>query len=190
MKTSQRHRSHLSSLLLGSSFLLFAYLAAASLTWDANTGTTGAQDGSGNWAGNNWWNGSANVTWTAANDAVFGAGTDGTYFLDIAGLPNPAVQTIRFINSGYTLTNDVSQSVALSAASGATIPQIRLDSGKTATVGTNVILEPSTAVILYVGATTPAAGGTLNIENGGIVRSAQQSLIIDGGWTSVSPSPY
>lgn len=186
MKTSQRHRSHLSSLLLGSSFLLFAYLAAASLTWDANTGTTGAQDGSGNWAGNNWWNGSANVTWTAANDAVFGAGTDGTYFLDIAGLPNPAVQTIRFINSGYTLTNDVSQSVALSAASGATIPQIRLDSGKTATVGTNVILEPSAAVILYVGATTPAAGGTLNIENGGIVRSAQQSLIIDGVGTVVN----
>ena len=35
----------------------------ASLTWDADTGTTGAQDGSGTWTtgGGGWWNGSDNV---------------------------------------------------------------------------------------------------------------------------------
>jgi autotransporter-associated beta strand protein len=129
---------------------------------------------------NSWWNGAANVSWAAANDAVFGAGADGTYDVSVAGLPSPAAQTIRFSNSGYTLTNDTSQSVSLSAASGATIPQLRIDSGKSATVGTNVILEPSTAVILYVGATSPASGGTLNIENGGTVRNTLQSIIIDG----------
>src|SRR6188768_2885376 len=50
---------------------------AADLTWDADTGTTGAQDGVGNWntVANNWWDGGANVTWNNAtpDSAIFGA---------------------------------------------------------------------------------------------------------------------
>ena len=40
----------------------------APITWDANTGVTGAQDGGGVWdlATPNWWNGTANVTWNSA----------------------------------------------------------------------------------------------------------------------------
>jgi len=56
-----------------------ASVVAATVTWDANTSTTGAQDGGGTWdtSGNNWWNGSANVPWpnTTADEAVFGAGS-------------------------------------------------------------------------------------------------------------------
>ena len=48
---------------------------AASLIWDADAGTTGAQDGGGAWLGTGqWWDGGANVTWTSGDDAVFGSG--------------------------------------------------------------------------------------------------------------------
>ncbi len=53
---------------------------AATLTWDTDPGTPGAQDGSGIWnhSANNWWTGTANTTWTSTGVpdwAVFGAGT-------------------------------------------------------------------------------------------------------------------
>jgi autotransporter-associated beta strand protein len=60
---------------------------AATLTWDANTATAGAQDGSGTWdaTANNWWTGSANTTWNSAapDAAIFGAngGVAGTVTL-------------------------------------------------------------------------------------------------------------
>lgn len=49
--------------------------SAANVTWDANTGTTGSQDGAGNWntANTNWWNGSANVSFAAADNVTFGS---------------------------------------------------------------------------------------------------------------------
>jgi autotransporter-associated beta strand protein len=183
MKINHSSRSPRVALVLGLfALLLLSSASAATLTWDANAGSIpNPSDGSGSWtSASSWWNGAAHVTWTAANDAVFGAGADGVYSINVTGLPVSAAQTIRFSNSGYTLTNGTIQSLQLSAASGATIPQLRIDSGKSATIGTNVTLEPNTAVILYVGATSPAAGGTLNIDNGGTVRNPLQSIIIDG----------
>lgn len=45
----------------------------ATLTWDANGATAGQTDGAGVWLGaNQWWDGSANATWSSGNDAVFG----------------------------------------------------------------------------------------------------------------------
>jgi hypothetical protein len=200
MKTSQRRRLHLPSLLLGWSFLLFAYLAsAASLTWDANTGTTGAQDGSGTWVGNNWWNGTANVTWSAANNAVFGAGDDAANkSISLAGLPYPAVSNIWFKNSGYILTNDTPLLVAFSSAAGTTTNlHLRIDSGKTATIGTNVTMQyvPIAGNGIYIGAYSLAAapnnaGGTLNIVNGGMVRNTNTTthgnIFVDGVGTVVN----
>ena len=62
------------------------------LTWDASTGTSGAQDGGGTWAnvGGNWRNESAgtnNQKWgnTNLDSAIFGAGTDGTYAVTLSG---------------------------------------------------------------------------------------------------------
>lgn len=58
-------------------FLLFATSTtyAASLTWDADTVTTGAQDGTGAWspAGTNWWNGTANQAFATGDNITFGA---------------------------------------------------------------------------------------------------------------------
>ena len=50
---------------------------ATSLTWDANTGVGGAQNGAGTWktSNNNWWDGAANVSWNNAtpDQATFGS---------------------------------------------------------------------------------------------------------------------
>ena len=58
---------------------------AASLTWDANTGTTGAQDGNGTWdtTNTNWWNGAANTNWnnTTPDSAIIGLGAANTISL-------------------------------------------------------------------------------------------------------------
>ena len=54
---------------------------AATNTWDADTGSLGAQDGSGIWiedaANTNWWDGAANVSWsgTAQDSAIIGSGS-------------------------------------------------------------------------------------------------------------------
>lgn len=52
----------------------------AQVTWDANTGTSGPQDGSGTWstADANWWDGSTNIVWpnlTTSSAFIGAAGT-------------------------------------------------------------------------------------------------------------------
>ena len=84
-------RENKSAFLHFSVFVLtcaFAHSAfAAALTWDADLGTAGAQDGSGVWTtGSAGWTGtSGNVNWTAGDTATFGAGTNGTYAITIGG---------------------------------------------------------------------------------------------------------
>ncbi|WP_193212083.1 beta strand repeat-containing protein [Luteolibacter marinus] len=52
-------------------------LTPATLTWDANTGAAGPQDGAGTWdtTATNWWDGSGNVAFSSSDIAVFGAGS-------------------------------------------------------------------------------------------------------------------
>ncbi len=82
---------------------------AAVLTWDADSVTPGAQDGSGNWEDANlWWDGGGNVSWTDANDAVFGIGSGamGNYTVtNNIALRQPV--SVTFTNPGtYTITTD------------------------------------------------------------------------------------
>ena len=48
--------------------------AQANLTWDANTGTSAAQDGAGTWdtSNSNWWTGAANQSFVANDNVTFG----------------------------------------------------------------------------------------------------------------------
>ena len=52
----------------------------AIVTWDADTGTTGAQDGDGTWDATtaNWWDGAADIVVKTLNYATFGAGGTGS----------------------------------------------------------------------------------------------------------------
>lgn len=78
-------------------------LPAASLTWDPDSETTGAQGGAGTWTdgGSEWWNGTANVAWNNAtpDNATFGGTAGGTITL---GSPITA-GSIGFDTAGYTL---------------------------------------------------------------------------------------
>ena len=56
---------------------------AASLTWDADTVTAGAQDGNGTWdqTNTNYWDGAANDTYDTFDNITFGSGGTGTVTL-------------------------------------------------------------------------------------------------------------
>ena len=49
---------------------------AETVTWDADAGTAGAQDGSGSWSASDttWWNGAETRAWTDGQEAVLGSG--------------------------------------------------------------------------------------------------------------------
>ncbi len=81
----------------------------ADLTWDATTGSAGAQDGAGSWdtGANNWWTGSANALWNNAtpDTAYIGAGNAAGATLTIAAGMSAAALNLRAPGSGsYTLT--------------------------------------------------------------------------------------
>ena len=105
---ARRHTSKLFTLVVLALLVQLAsapLVSAANLTWDADTGTSGAQDGAGTWSTNNanWWNGSTDIAWTNANgdSAIFGVGgTPGTVVLG----GSVTVSNITFNNS-YTLTS-------------------------------------------------------------------------------------
>ncbi len=84
--------------------------AGANVTWDADTLTTGSQDGGGSWntTNTNWWSGSANVSFIAGDNVTFGSGTGagaaGSIAVDAGGV---SVGTLTFNapgSSSYTFT--------------------------------------------------------------------------------------
>lgn len=85
-------------------------LWAAVLTWDADTATTGAQDGTGTWdtTNPNWWDGSQNVAWnnTTPDSATFGAGSGAAGTVTVSGTMNVAGITFSAPGSvNYTLSS-------------------------------------------------------------------------------------
>jgi autotransporter-associated beta strand protein len=87
---------------------------SATLTWDADTLTAGAQDGSGNWDNGitaNWWNGSADVAWGNLDSAVFGSGGTGTYAVTVTN--NVTVNNLTFNSGNYTIAGSSGQTVTL-----------------------------------------------------------------------------
>ncbi len=78
---------------------------AATLTWDADTGTGGPQNGAGTWQtgiGALWWDGAANTTFTDGDTAIFGTNTTGTSAYTITVVNT--VRTPLLIFSNYTTT--------------------------------------------------------------------------------------
>ncbi len=107
--TSRSVSSSLLALVLPVSLAGAAH--AASLTYDADTATSGAQDGSGaGWdttvTNTGFWNGSANVAWpnTTADDITFGAGSGAAGAVTV-GTVNTNKITFGAAGSGnYSLT--------------------------------------------------------------------------------------
>src|SRR5678815_4453809 len=77
-----------------------AALHAQSLSWDTDPAVPGAQGGTGNWVGPNFWlNGASNQTWPNLSQATFG-GTAGTVTVNVP----VAVAGMTFNVEGYGIT--------------------------------------------------------------------------------------
>jgi autotransporter-associated beta strand protein len=157
------------------------------LVWDSGNTTNGPliDAASGTWdlvpANTVWNNSGVNVAYANGNNAIF-AGADGAYAIKVGGAVSPPVVT--FVNSGYTLANDAPQTVALSTASTAT-PKLVVSGGKTVTIGSNVTVNLSSTS--FVGNSGDTAGGTISVENGGVLQELTgNSFVLDGAGALLS----
>lgn len=143
-----------------------ARLQSAIVTWDAVTGTTGAQDGSGTWntVTANWWNGSTDVLWpNSTNDtAVVGAASGSAGTINISGTITLSNLTFNAAGSGnYTLAGGTL------SFSGPAQPTIIVNTDATISssiLGTN--LNKSGAGDLTLNGNNAALAGNLIVSSG------------------------
>ena len=132
---------------------------AGSLLWDADSGTAGAQDGSGTWDAATtarWYNGSTNQVWgnstSPASVARFGAGgTSGT--VTLSGTLNAG--GLYFTQGGYTLSGGT-----LNLIAGSGTPFVYSTSGGTSVVNSTITSAGGTLI-------TKTGVGTLSLGTGG-----------------------
>ena len=167
------------------------------ITWDADLGTSGAQDGSGAWvtAGINWQSAGNNVAWTDGNAAVFGVDTTTNCTVTLGNNVAPAGITFNAAGGGnYTIagTNSImlTNSVVIAAGGSPAISALINGSGTLVASG-----APGGALTLstpngYTGGTvvnggrlistvscwyTPRAigSGLLTVSNGAVAQFTQ-----------------
>jgi fibronectin-binding autotransporter adhesin len=157
------------------------------LVWDSGNTNNGSviDAASGTWdltAGNTVWNNAgANVAYANGNNALF-SGADGAYGIKVASAISAPI--VQFLSGGYTLTNDTPQTITLGGTS-TTVPKLVVAAGKTNTIGTNITV--STSSTSYLGNVGNTPGGTLIIDNGGlVVLTTANTFGLDGAGTVVS----
>lgn len=154
---------------------------AVTLTYDANTSTSGAQDGAGtgwNTSATNFWNGSSNVAWpntnvdeaifgafsgvagtvttgsVTANKVTFNAATSGSYTLTGGGIALSGTSPAITTNADATIASPITGSTGLIKAGSGTL--ILTSTGNTYTGGTNVL----TGMLQIGNGTTNGAPGS------------------------------
>jgi autotransporter-associated beta strand protein len=176
------------NLFLGSLLLVAAAIGlhttahAAVLTWDADTGTTGAQDGGGTWTagGAGWWDGATNANWTNGDVATFGSGSGsaGSYAITLGGdvsvsTPSTGAGTVlTFASPGnYTISAASAQTISFPVIVATTANQVTnivVTKNVTATIGDNVKLS-RTAASASRGQISVYGGATASTTDGGIL---------------------
>jgi len=174
--------------------LAFAWLGlccatvTAQVTWDANTTTSGPQDGSGTWStsDSNWWNGSADVVWPnlTTSGAVIGANNGAAGTITVSG--SLAINSLTFNAPGsgsYTLTGGTlgfggtTPTITVNTSAG-TISSVLAGSAGLTKSGTGTLIL--TGVNTFTGTTT-VSGGTLQIGNGGALATIASTPIVNNG---------
>lgn len=150
------------------------HLHATELTWDANTTTTGAQDGANVWntITNTWWNGSANVIWNSAtpDSAIFGANNAAGATVTVPASTTNTVGNISFsppASGNYII-----------AAGSTTTSKLNLSGNPTITVSNG--LNSAINVVLSGTTFTKAGGGTLT-NNPGAPNLTSGTTYVTGG---------
>jgi len=177
---------------LGKTYQASFLYSPVTLTWDADTTTTGAQDGSGDWdnPGTNWWDSAADISWndSIASIAAFGAGgAAGTVTLTNShtayGLAFNAVGSGAYTLTGTGLLT-VTNGISVNASATVGLP-LNLPTSQSWVVASNQILNvtgsvtmPETASLLYAG------GGTLTLSgqntNNGVATINAGTLLVNG----------
>ena len=167
---------------------------AALLTWDANSGTPGAQDGSGNWGdANMWWTGSANQTWTDGNTAWFGsgAGTAGAYFVTNASALVSAASVIFGAPGNYTLATDGVNAGQITVTAAAGAPGFMAINGAAGAINvpwgrstTSAIIATNGGVLTFGMGTSSTAGGMVLAGNNGTINFTNGTVNLSSGVSS------
>jgi len=162
--------AHRFGLLVAVSCLLLVGRAqAASLTWDATTATTGADDGAGTWlTANRWWDGLGNVSWNSVtpDDAIIGnGGTGGTI---TTGTLTAGTLTINAFSGSYTISNTVASTFTLNGG-------LTMNSG-----AGNVTLGNGSLAVAIGGAQTWTNNSSSLFTEGGALSLGANQLTVDG----------
>ncbi len=160
-------------LMLASSAATFAQ----TLTWDPNNTLTGAQGGSGDWDGGNfWWNGTTNVAWTSGASAVFtfsSFGFSGT--VDVGGM---VVDDLSFNAGYYTLATPTGGVLTLSGGNGVHVLDVEFNSGShviAANIAGTEGLTIGRGTITFTGNNT-YSGITRISVNGGLILGSNSAV--------------
>lgn len=163
---------------------------AATYTWDADSGTTGPQDGAGTWDTTleNWWDGTTNIAWpdpNTADIARFGAGSGTAGTVTVGAVQANGLEFVTAGSGNYTLSSGTitlggtSPTITTSASGASTIQSVIAGSGFTK-LGAGTLTLSGTAANTFTGTTTVEAG-TLRLEKSGGTRALGGDLVIDGG---------
>jgi autotransporter-associated beta strand protein len=175
---------------------------AATVTWDADTGTPGAQDGAGSWSTSspNWWNGSGDAVWNNGDSAIFGSatGSAGTVSVISSGI---TVGGLTFnTHAGYLLNTTTASTLTLVGN-----PTITANVDATLNLvvaGSGFTKEGAGVLTLNPGANNNTFGGTTIINNGrvvlgggtdNVIQLSSPNVVVNAGaalvYTAANPLP-
>ena len=177
-------------------------LQAGTVTWDADTGTAGAQDGAGIWSASspNWWTGSGNAVWNNGDNAIFGSpsGSAGTIGVISSGI---TVGDITFnTHPGYLLNTTNASTLTLSGT-----PTITANVDATLNLvvaGSGFKKEGLGVLTLNPGGNNNTFGGTTVINSGrvvlgggtdNVIQLSGSNVVVNAGaalvYTAANPLP-
>ncbi|MDY0165863.1 MAG: autotransporter-associated beta strand repeat-containing protein [Thermoguttaceae bacterium] len=142
---------------------------AATLTYDANTGAFGAQDGAGagwNTTNQNFWDGASNVPWpnTAVDEAVFGAGAGSAGVVSVGTVTANRITFNAAGTGNYTLSGGTITLAGTTPTLAANVDAVM--SGLIA--GTGGLTKTGTGILTLSGNSTAFAGSVY--VNEGILK--------------------
>jgi autotransporter-associated beta strand protein len=163
------------------------------VTYDADPGTAGAQDGAGAWDSTtaNWWDGvSSDVVWPdgTAEEAIIGAGTGAAGIIAVTDTRTLNKLTFNPPGSGtYTLSGGTlsfgGTLPTITGTADATISSILAGTAGLTKTGTNTVTL--NAVNTYTGSTT-VSNGTLEVAAGGVINNAGPINAVTGGTLTIA----